>query len=126
MCELDIQAEATFPGEVCDLLELLGNLLDNAFKWSHHRVNLVVKSKHHPRQRRPSLWLSVEDDGPGVTDMLGRQILRRGVRGDERVSGNGIGLSIVQDIVDAYHGRVAIERSTALRGARFVVYFPFH
>ena len=52
------------------------------------------------------------------------RLLQRGVRGDERVQGHGIGLAIVQDIVAAYRGELRVERSAELGGARFAVHFP--
>ncbi|MHB1274117.1 MAG: ATP-binding protein [Rhodanobacter sp.] len=121
LCEFDIEDGAVFYGEQGDLLELMGNLLENAFKWSHHRVLLVVKTQRQPGRRRPGLWLSVEDDGPGIEPDKIERILQRGVRGDERVQGHGIGLSIVQDIVHAYQAELVVDRSPELGGARFSV-----
>ena len=51
-------------------------------------------------------------------------LLQRGVRGDERVQGHGIGLAIVQDIVRGYRGELNVEVSAELGGARFAVHFP--
>jgi len=51
-------------------------------------------------------------------------VLQRGVRGDERVQGHGIGLSIVQDIVRAYGGELTVDRSPEFNGARFSVKLP--
>jgi two-component system sensor histidine kinase PhoQ len=65
--------------------------------------------------------MSVEDDGPGIAEDKIEKILQRGVRGDERVQGHGIGLSIVQDIVHAYQGELLVDRSPELGGARFSV-----
>jgi hypothetical protein len=48
-------------------------------------------------------------------------VLQRGVRGDERVQGHGIGLSIVQDLIKDYRGELAVARSDELGGARFEV-----
>ncbi len=121
LCEFDIDEEAVFFGEQGDLLELLGNLLENAFKWASHHVLLVVKAQAHPTRQRPGLRLSVEDDGPGIDDDKIEKILQRGVRGDERVQGHGIGLSIVQDIVHAYQGELTVDRSPEFGGARFSV-----
>ena len=121
LCEFDIEESAVFYGEQGDLLELMGNLLENAFKWSRHRVLLVVKTQRQPGRRRPGLWLSVEDDGPGIEPDKIERILQRGVRGDERVQGHGIGLSIVQDIVHAYQAELVVDRSPELGGARFSV-----
>ncbi len=121
LCEFDIETGAVFYGEQGDLLELLGNLLENGFKWAGHRVLLVVKMQPPVNRQRPGLWLSVEDDGPGIAADKIEKVLQRGVRGDERVQGHGIGLSIVQDIVHAYQGELVVDRSTELGGARFSV-----
>ena len=121
LCEFDIEDGAVFYGEQGDLLELLGNLLENAFKWAGHRVLLVVKMQPQPGRQRPGLSLSVEDDGPGIAAEKIEKVLQRGVRGDERVQGHGIGLSIVQDIVHAYQGELVVDRSPEFGGARFSV-----
>jgi two-component system sensor histidine kinase PhoQ len=124
LCEFDIQDNAAFYGEQGDLLELMGNLLENAFKWARHHVLLVVKMQSPTGRQRPGLLLSVEDDGPGIDDNKIEKVLQRGVRGDERVQGHGIGLSIVQDIVRAYHGELTVDRSEEFGGARFSVLLP--
>ncbi len=121
LCEFDIDDGAVFYGEQGDLLELMGNLLENAFKWAGHRVLLAVKLQPTSGRQRAGLRMSVEDDGPGIaTDQI-EKVLQRGVRGDERVQGHGIGLSIVQDIVHAYHGELVVDRSPEFGGARFSV-----
>jgi two-component system sensor histidine kinase PhoQ len=121
LCEFDIEEGAVFYGEQGDLLELMGNLLENAFKWAGHRVLLVVKMQPQSGRKRPGLWLSVEDDGPGIAADKIEKVLQRGVRGDERVQGHGIGLSIVQDIVHAYQGELVVDSSPEFGGARFSV-----
>jgi two-component system sensor histidine kinase PhoQ len=124
LCEFEMDEGAAFYGEQGDLLELMGNLLENAFKWAGHRVLLVVKAQPQPGRQRPGLWLSVEDDGPGIAEDKIEKVLQRGVRGDERVQGHGIGLSIVQDIVKAYRGELVVDRSPEFGGARFSVNLP--
>lgn len=124
LCEFDIDEGAAFYGEQGDLLELMGNLLENAFKWAGHRVLLVVKVLPQSGRQRPGLWLSVEDDGPGIAADKIERILQRGVRGDERVQGHGIGLSIVQDIIRAYRGELVVDQSPEFGGARFSATLP--
>ena len=124
LCEFDIAEGASFHGELNDLLELMGNLLENAFKWTRHHVLLVVQKQPQPGRGRPGLLISVEDDGPGIAGDKIEKVLQRGVRGDERVQGHGIGLSIVQDIVRAYRGELTVDRSPDLGGARFSVKLP--
>ena len=124
LCEFEVDAEASFYGEVGDLQELIGNLLENAFKWSKQRVLLTVKVEPAVGNRRPGVFFAVEDDGPGIAEENVEHLLQRGVRGDERVHGHGIGLAIVQDIVRAYHGELKVEPSAELGGARFTAHFP--
>jgi len=123
LCEFEIEEGVTFPGEQGDLLELMGNLVENAFKWASHRVLLSARSLGKMRGRS-GLELVVEDDGPGIPEDKIEKVLQRGVRGDERVQGHGIGLSIVQDIIKAYQGELHVDRSEELGGARFSVKLP--
>ena len=124
LCEFEIAEHARFHGETGDLQELLGNLLENAFKWADSRVLLTVAEGETGAGRRPGLSIVVEDDGPGIAEARIGHVLQRGVRGDERVQGHGIGLSIVQDIVRSYRGELQVDRSPELGGARFAVTLP--
>ncbi|MGQ7843991.1 ATP-binding protein [Granulosicoccus sp. 3-233] len=100
-----------------DMLELIGNLLDNAVKWSRSVVVVNLRSAR-------GILIDVEDDGPGCSaEELGR-LTQRGVRLDESVSGHGLGLSIVKDIVDMYEGRLELAASTRLGGLRATVFLP--
>ena len=123
LCEFEIDAGARFYGDKGDLLELLGNLLDNAFKWARSRVLLSVRCQSQASGPRGALQIIVEDDGPGIPDRDIEWLLQRGVRGDERVKGHGIGMSIVQDVVKNYRGVLRVDRSTELGGARFTLGF---
>ena len=124
LCEFEIAPQVRFHGEVGDLQELLGNLLENAFKWAGSRVLLTVAEGIDAPGRRPGLSITVEDDGPGIAEDRIAHVLQRGVRGDERVQGHGIGLAIVQDIVRSYRGELQVSRSQELGGARFDVTLP--
>lgn len=123
LCEFDLDPEACFHGEVGDLLEVLGNLLENAFKWAHSRVLLTTRVQTRPGSSARSLCIAVEDDGPGIADEQIERVLQRGVRGDEQVQGHGIGLAIVRDIVRNYAGEMMVDRSPELGGARFTLRF---
>ena len=111
-----------FYGERRDLLELMGNLLDNAFKYGRSRVR-VRGGAVEPGRSRPGLWLCVEDDGPGIDETQWSRLVQRGARGDERVEGHGLGLAIVTELVAAYGGTVGIGRSE-LGGAEIRVNLP--
>lgn len=103
--EMNIQPKLMFKGDEGDLLEILGNLLDNAFKWCKQRI--VVSAD----QQDGVLSIRIEDDGPGMEPEQVEQLLQRGVRADETMPGHGIGLSIVQNIVQAYHGTLKLKKS---------------
>jgi two-component system sensor histidine kinase PhoQ len=124
LCEFELDQRARFHGEPGDLLELLGNLLENAFKWARQRVLLSTRVEPVPGSARAGLLMTVEDDGPGIAPEQVDRLLQRGVRGDERVQGHGIGLAIVQDIVRGYRGELTVDRSPELGGARFSLRFP--
>ena len=123
LCEFDIDPAARFHGDQGDLMELLGNLLENAFKWAGRRVLLTASPLPAKSGRRAGMELVVEDDGPGIDEDNIDHLLQRGVRGDERVQGHGIGLAIVQDILKAYRGELSVSRSTMLGGAKFSMRF---
>ncbi|PNG32453.1 histidine kinase [Pseudomonas protegens] len=85
-----------------DLLELLGNLLDNACKWADAQVRLSVE------ERPQGFCLRVEDDGPGIPEARRNEVFSRGARLDEQTDGHGLGLGIVRDIVDACGGTLSL------------------
>lgn len=124
LCEFELEPGVKFYGEPGDLQELLGNLLENAFKWAHRRVLLTARSVPGAPGKRAGLMLAVDDDGPGIAEEDVAKILQRGVRGDERVQGHGIGLSIVQDLIKDYRGELTVTRSSELGGARFEANLP--
>jgi two-component system sensor histidine kinase PhoQ len=115
--ERTLDPQAAFRGDEGDLMELLGNLLDNACKWAAHGVWLTAS-----REGR-TLLLGVEDDGPGIEPGQAGRVLGRGVRLDENTPGHGIGLPMVRDIVEAYDGHLEIGRS-GHGGARILISLP--
>jgi len=114
-----IEPELSFYGEQRDFLELAGNLLDNACKYGDGKVRISATAMDSD-DSRAGICLQVDDNGPGIAVDEREQLLQRGVRGDERVEGHGLGLAIVLEIVSAYHGEIAIENSD-LGGARLSV-----
>lgn len=107
----DIAADAGFIGDQEDVLELLGNLLDNACKWCRSRVLLTVSGRQH-------ILFVVEDDGPGCPPEALDDLVRRGYRADESRPGSGLGLAIVHDIVESYGGELRFMPSAGLGGLR--------
>jgi two-component system sensor histidine kinase PhoQ len=119
---VNIPTGLVFYGEKRDLLEILGNLLDNAFKYGNQQVRLEA-GELKGTGIQPGLWLSVEDDGPGIEKQKWPILLQRGVRGDERVEGHGLGLAIVLELMSAYGGHIDISKSE-LGGARIDLSIP--
>lgn len=103
--------EARFQGEKHDLEEMLGNLLDNACKWSRGRVHLTVSPLLQDKGRPRRVVLLVEDDGPGLSEEQRAKIGKRGLRLDETKPGSGLGLSIVTDLAQSYRGAFTLEAS---------------
>ncbi len=115
-----IDKKATFRGEKGDLMEVIGNLLDNASKWCKSRVSFTVKTLKSETATQDRHSFIIEDDGPGMAeDQLGK-LLQRGARGDVQTPGHGIGLAVVREIIEAYGGELAIARSE-MGGARVEV-----
>ena len=100
-----------------DLLELLGNLLDNACKWADAEVRLSVSET--PQGYR----LAVEDDGPGIPEAQRDQVFSRGARLDEQRVGHGLGLGIVRDIVEVWGGVLQLQESE-LGGLQVLIQLP--
>ncbi|POA31534.1 MULTISPECIES: sensor histidine kinase [unclassified Pseudomonas] len=100
-----------------DLLELLGNLLDNACKWADAEVRLSIV------ETAEGFVLAVEDDGPGIPEAQRDQVFSRGTRLDEQTDGHGLGLGIARDIVEAWGGELVLQESE-WGGLKVVVELP--
>ena len=100
-----------------DLLELLGNLLDNACKWADAEIRLSISETLH------SYLLVVEDDGPGIPQSQRDQVFSRGTRLDEQIDGHGLGLGIVRDIVEVWGGVLQLQESE-LGGLKVLIELP--
>ena len=115
-----IDKTATAVGDREDMLELMGNLLDNACKWADHEINIFITKISMTGQNTESdkINIIIEDDGQGIeTDQLA-SLTRRGTRLDESVDGHGLGLAIVNDIVKLYAGSIEITPSSTLGGLK--------
>jgi two-component system sensor histidine kinase PhoQ len=121
--ELAIDPTARFHGDGGDLLELLGNLGDNAAKHARSKVLIGAVPIAGAAGARAGLRLLVADDGPGFPADGRETLLQRGVRGDSVAPGHGIGLAIVDDLVALKGGRLTLGRSE-LGGAEVVVELP--
>jgi signal transduction histidine kinase len=115
--ELQIEGMTSVSADREDMMELIGNLLDNACKWAKAQVVLKM-------HQQSGLHIVIEDDGPGMNPEEQLLVLGRGVRMDEAKQGHGLGLAIVREIVDAYNGKLELGRSDVLGGLRVLVCIP--
>lgn len=118
--EVQVNEKIFFPGERDDLMELLGNLMDNACKWAVSQVSVMAEADEH------CVMICIEDDGPGIDDDQIERLLTRGERLDESTAGDGLGMSIVSDIVRQYEGQFTLSRSGKLHGLRVEVMMPLY
>lgn len=118
MIHLDVKDEMYFQGDENDLMEVLGNLIDNACKYGQQQVEVVVK------QNSKVLSFMISDDGRGIDESSMQLILQRGQRLDTIEPGQGLGLALVKDILDSYQATIKVESSKSLGGACFCIVFP--
>ncbi|WP_017930162.1 sensor histidine kinase [Robiginitomaculum antarcticum] len=107
--DLALAENVGFRGEKTDLDDMIGNLLDNAFKWSAGRVSARVESDP---ERSDFVRIIIGDDGPGISQELRDQARLRGERLDETMPGTGFGLAIVDDLARAYQGELILGKSS--------------
>ncbi len=115
--DIKIDENLIFLGDENDLMEILGNLLDNAFKYAKQNIHICAQQSEH------TLKVYIEDDGPGIPAEMIKDIFNRGKRLDESNSGQGIGLAVVKNIVEDYQGQVETIDSK-LGGAKFIITLP--
>ncbi len=118
--EVRIDRDASFLGDERDLLEVLGNVIDNGFKYGKSKVLVIGQTV---KTGGFSLALSVEDDGNGIAEESREFVMQRGARADTLRQGQGIGLAVVVDIVNSYGGEVSIGESESLGGAKVQIHF---
>ena len=122
--DVEVDHGTGFHGDEGDLVEILGNVLDNACKWAGERVRVRVGYAHEGGGA--GLTLRIDDDGPGIPADKVDAVLARGVRADATTPGYGIGLAVVRDIVvEAYGGEVTVGASD-LGGAAVTIRIPPH
>ena len=100
-----------------DMMELIGNLIDNACKWAEQQVIITLHQQN-------GLHIVIEDDGPGMSLREQSLVLGRGIRMDESKQGHGLGLAIVSEIIEAYNGKLELGKSDKLGGLQVNVIFP--
>lgn len=116
--DIDVPADLRSRMDQQDLEEILGNTLDNAFKWSRRAVHVSA------RGMPDGVVMWIEDDGPGIPEDSRREALRSGGRLDRAMPGTGLGLAIVSDLVAAYGGTLDLGKSDRLGGLSVRIRIP--
>lgn len=114
----ELESELLVAIEKRDLDEILGNLIENSYKWAKGLIRV-----HQPQQTAETVVLVIEDDGPGIEDGAYQSAVKRGVRLDEATPGTGLGLNIVNELAHSYRGELSLGRSQ-LGGLRAAVTLP--
>ena len=104
-------------GDRQDLEEMLGNLMDNACKWAGSRVRVTGA------REGKNIVLTIDDDGPGIPEESREDVLKRGKRLDEATPGSGLGLDIVLELAELYHGGLSL-RASDLGGLSVRLHLP--
>ncbi|MCV2873921.1 HAMP domain-containing histidine kinase [Defluviimonas sp. WL0050] len=116
--KVDLSDRIHIPMDAQDLEEILGNTLENAFKWARKAVRVIGG------ESPDDIWFAIEDDGPGIPEESRREALRSGGRLDTSMPGTGLGLAIAADLMHAYGGRIALSQSEDLGGLRVTFSVP--
>lgn len=119
--DCSIAANSIFAGDEQDLMELLGNIIENAFKYCKSQVQL--RSRIEEKGNCKQLLVAIADDGSGIPQEQQERILERGHRLDTSQPGQGIGLAVAADIIRSYGGELKI-RHSLLGGAEFEIQLP--
>ena len=114
---LDFKQIATISADREDMMEMIGNLIDNACKWAEQQVIITLYDQN-------GLHIVIEDDGPGMSQQEQSLVLERGIRMDESKQGHGLGLAIVSEMIEAYSGKLELGKSDKLGGLQVNVIFP--
>ena len=122
-----------FRGEEQDLEEIVGNILDNACKWATGTVAVslewalpqhrMILDEEDREETKAWFVITIQDDGIGMSEDEITLALQRGKRLDETMSGSGLGLSIVEEIVSLYHGKFVL-RQSELGGLKAILVLP--
>ncbi len=115
--QCDIEQDSYIHADKDDMYELLGNLLENAYKYCNSEVSIIVQTLKN------NVEICIDDDGNGIPEHASNDVIKRGKRLDIQVEGQGLGLAIASDIIEAYQGEITVQDSY-LGGAKFMIRLP--
>ncbi|MDD9194628.1 ATP-binding protein [Aliivibrio sp. S3MY1] len=114
----ELNSEDKIAVDKTDLDEMLGNLLENGYKWAHSMIR--VHSIEIPNNQ---IQIIIEDDGLGIPQDQFERVIKRGIRLDESTPGTGLGLNIVTEMAHSYRGSLTLDKST-IGGLKATLTFP--
>jgi signal transduction histidine kinase len=101
----ELDSDLNVSVEKTDLDEMIGNLLENGYKWAKRMIRV------HSSQDKDNIRIIIEDDGPGIPSEQLAKVTQRGFRLDEATPGSGLGLNIVSEMAHSYRGQLNLEES---------------
>ncbi|RSD32534.1 ATP-binding protein [Vibrio pectenicida] len=105
----ELDSDLNVAVEQTDLNEMLGNIIENAYKWSESIIRVhSLQNSENPE----IIDVIIEDDGVGIPEQKMAQVIHRGVRLDETIPGTGLGLNIVSEMAHSYRGKLTLDRSS--------------
>lgn len=134
-CTIHLDIEPNLPcieGNHSALVSAIANLLSNAVKYSSDeplRRKIDVRARLLATKKHREIALSVQDYGIGISEKERKHIFEpfyraRDVR-ESDIRGNGLGLALVQTIVERHKGRITLD-STPGEGSTFIVHLPVY
>lgn len=120
---LQLRAQPKLRIDEGDLLEILGNVIENACKYGKYSVRISIDQAVATHATDMGMSMIIEDDGPGIPVTMRDDVLGRGLRLDTQVSGQGIGLAVAKELVVLYEGSLSISDSE-MGGAKISLHFP--
>ena len=114
-------------GDHAALRRAVQNLVHNAIKYGGEKGPVSVRVTAEAAHGQPEVWIAIEDRGLGIPPSEKERIFEPFFRGEEaqarQIRGSGLGLSLVQRIVEAHGGRVTLESEPG-RGSTFTIALP--
>ncbi|MGR6834205.1 ATP-binding protein [Aliivibrio wodanis] len=114
----ELDSEDHISVDKTDLDEMLGNLLENGYKWAHSMIRV-----HSKEVEANQIRIMIEDDGEGIPESEFEQVIKRGIRLDETTPGTGLGLNIVSEMAHSYRGSLELSKSV-MGGLKATLTFP--
>lgn len=103
----ELDSEDNIAVDKTDLDEMIGNLLENGYKWANSIIRV-----HSDTITGNQIRIMIEDDGSGIPEEQFSQVIKRGIRLDETTPGTGLGLNIVNEMAHSYRGSLELSKSS--------------